>query len=585
MEVKTSNNNLSWTGERFIPGVEGSIEMEHLHRYWSVVKLCQGKDVLDIACGEGYGSYTLAQVARSVIGVDVARQAVEHAQQKYKGAGLSFLEGSCQSIPAPPHSFDVVVSFETLEHIVEHEEFMQEIKRVLRSDGLLIISTPDKHIYSDITNYKNEFHVRELYEQQFDQLLKEKFKHVEILWQEVLSGSFLMKEGASEKRSVLLYEQEDKELCQLNRVRKSPYMVALASDHTLPELDESVLVIPPELGNHLLNMNKDLPAALKSVNELKREKIRLEGVLNEKEEIIQRLEQEKSNLQEEKDSLQDKLHFKQGVINRLANERTQISGVPPSAVLPSKIGKSSKQSVQAKRAIQPNEHFSLPTEVKEVHHRIKESGLFDAEFYRAKYPDVQGTDDNALIHFILHGYKERRQPHPLFDPGFYLKKYPQVHDSGQNYLCHFLAHGNSGDFQPHPVFDPSFYLENYPEVQAAGKNPLCHFLAFGGVEERNPHPFFSTSFYLKEYPDVVINPLIHYILYGAAEGRNPSPSFDTNFYVQRYSDVKESGCNPLEHYILHGVAENRRTQPLQQQKEELQKGFFLPLVNPPSTRP
>ncbi|MFC7552845.1 class I SAM-dependent methyltransferase [Pseudoroseomonas wenyumeiae] len=112
--------------------IQGQIEIEHLHRYFLAREASRGLDVLDIASGEGYGSALLAQVARSVIGVDVAEGAVDYAQQNYKRDNLRFLHGDGRAIPVADASVDVVVSFETLEHLYEQDMFLAECRRVLR---------------------------------------------------------------------------------------------------------------------------------------------------------------------------------------------------------------------------------------------------------------------------------------------------------------------------------------------------------------------------------------------------------------------------------------------------------------------
>lgn len=72
-----------FTGERYVPDVGGAIRAEHLHRYWLAVDLVRGRDVLDVACGEGYGSFLLSQAARSVTGADVSAEVIEHARNTY----------------------------------------------------------------------------------------------------------------------------------------------------------------------------------------------------------------------------------------------------------------------------------------------------------------------------------------------------------------------------------------------------------------------------------------------------------------------------------------------------------------------
>ena len=123
---------LSFTGERFHPDLAGDMWAEHWHRYHFVLPLVAGKKVLDVASGEGYGSALMSSVAATVAGLDVSPDAVAHASATYaRRQNLSFAQGSCAKLPFDDDSFDAVVSFETIEHIVEQNEFLDEIKRVL----------------------------------------------------------------------------------------------------------------------------------------------------------------------------------------------------------------------------------------------------------------------------------------------------------------------------------------------------------------------------------------------------------------------------------------------------------------------
>src|SRR3954471_14002428 len=148
---------MEFTGERFVPGTRGNIELEHLHRYLQAGEIAAGKVVLDIASGEGYGSAMLANSAARVIGVDISAAAVYHAADRYKKENLEYKVGSCADIPVPDASVDMVVSFETLEHHDQHEQMMREFKRVLRPAGVVLISSPDKDHYSVAPNYSNPY--------------------------------------------------------------------------------------------------------------------------------------------------------------------------------------------------------------------------------------------------------------------------------------------------------------------------------------------------------------------------------------------------------------------------------------------
>ena len=123
--------------------------------------MSKGQRVLDIASGEGYGSDLLAEVAEYVVGVDIAHEVVRHARVRYRRPNLAFAAGDCVAIPLASQSIDVVVSFETLEHHDRHADMMQEVKRVLRPGGLLIISSPDRHEYSEVPDTRS-YHAHEL---------------------------------------------------------------------------------------------------------------------------------------------------------------------------------------------------------------------------------------------------------------------------------------------------------------------------------------------------------------------------------------------------------------------------------------
>ena len=224
---------MDFTGERYVPAVEGQIKYEHLHRYALCLELVAGKSVLDIASGEGYGAALLAAVAESVTGVDIDAGSVEHARHLYYKSNLTFLVGGCERVPLPDHSFDVVTSFETIEHHDKHEEMLDEIKRVLKPGGTLVISSPNRLTYSDEPGYRNPFHVKELYYDEFHELLRGRFKSIRMFGQRLAAGSFVYPLGSSGGSNLKSLTGDAAAVSRHVRELPSPiYFVAVCSDDT-----------------------------------------------------------------------------------------------------------------------------------------------------------------------------------------------------------------------------------------------------------------------------------------------------------------------------------------------------------------
>ena len=181
---------LPFTGERFTPECVREIWYEHWHRYVFARRIAKGRRVLDAACGEGYGSALLADVAAEVIGVDIDAKSIAHARERYAvHANLRFEQGDATRLDFPPGRFDLVVCFETLEHVQDQERMIAGFARVLTDDGILMVSSPDRHAYSEVSGFRNEFHVRELYRDELLALLKPHFPSVDLFGQKLLFQS------------------------------------------------------------------------------------------------------------------------------------------------------------------------------------------------------------------------------------------------------------------------------------------------------------------------------------------------------------------------------------------------------------
>jgi len=173
-----------FTGERVVPGeVEPDLWNEHVSRYAFAARFTAGRLVLDAGCGTGYGSALLAQSAATVAGLDVASETVESARKSYTGP--KFLAGSCSFLPFREGAFDVVVSFEVIEHLHQQDLFIAECRRVLKRDGLLIVSTPNTLYYAESRAEAgpNPFHEHEYEAQEFETALRTQFANVALLLQ------------------------------------------------------------------------------------------------------------------------------------------------------------------------------------------------------------------------------------------------------------------------------------------------------------------------------------------------------------------------------------------------------------------
>ncbi|CAH1223472.1 glycosyltransferase [Paenibacillus sp. JJ-223] len=217
---------MDFTGERFIPHeTDEELQIEHTQRYNMLNRLVENKVVLDAACGEGYGSFLLSNSASKVTGIDIDPQTIGHARKKYVKENLDYFVTSIEHMPFPDQSFDIVVSFETLEHVDEKMQlaFLKEVQRLLKENGTLIISTPNKKYYSDQRGYSNAFHVKELYREEFFELLKEHFAYVNIVSQRFEVVSLIDNPSSERETEFFVQEQQKGEAFE-------KYMIAFCSN-------------------------------------------------------------------------------------------------------------------------------------------------------------------------------------------------------------------------------------------------------------------------------------------------------------------------------------------------------------------
>ncbi len=223
------STTLEFTGERFVPGVPGEIELEHVHRYALAQALVAGRRVLDCACGEGYGSALLAKTAASVAGVDIDGPTLAHARATYAALqNVAFHQASAAALPFADASFDAIASFETIEHLPAELQprMLAEFARVLAPGGLLILSAPNRVEYSEKRGYANEFHLHEHDRADLDALMAPHFAARRFHHQRVWFGSTIWSETGGDTFDARVADTEE---AGAQRLPPAMYYVVLAA--------------------------------------------------------------------------------------------------------------------------------------------------------------------------------------------------------------------------------------------------------------------------------------------------------------------------------------------------------------------
>ncbi|MCK5212100.1 class I SAM-dependent methyltransferase [Candidatus Parcubacteria bacterium] len=178
--------------ERVIPNFKDYTFQRHWERYKFACPFTKGKKVLSVACGTGYGEHYFASKGKAgqVLGLDYSQEAIEYANNKYKHPNLSYMNMDARDLSSlESSSFDLVVSFETIEHLDKDKKFLSELKRLCRPGGKIILSTPNK-AYSYRSAIKKKplasFHIREYRENEFKRLISEFFDSFELYGQKII---------------------------------------------------------------------------------------------------------------------------------------------------------------------------------------------------------------------------------------------------------------------------------------------------------------------------------------------------------------------------------------------------------------
>jgi ubiquinone/menaquinone biosynthesis C-methylase UbiE len=291
---------VEFTGERYFPELDSpEIGYSHWHRYLYACQFTVNKVVLDIACGEGYGSHLFAQTAYKVIGVDIDEETISHAASKYQKENLSFIVGSVSDIPIVENSFDTIISFETIEHITENlqREFLHEVKRLLKKDGTFLISTPNRLFCGDVPVYTNKFHVKEFYPDEFKELLSNYFKNIVLLGHNLYAGSYIWNPECTTTDFLELdIEFTEKGFSPARDGKYILYMIAVCSDNEISDLRPSLLI---DLSQRVYKLRLEETAKLvekeQQLKTLKEQQIALlQSLITEKEQQLKTLEEQLS---------------------------------------------------------------------------------------------------------------------------------------------------------------------------------------------------------------------------------------------------------------------------------------------------
>ncbi|MCX5656728.1 MAG: methyltransferase domain-containing protein [Candidatus Omnitrophica bacterium] len=170
------------TGERILLNKETAFTVaRHFCAYKLAGNYICGKSVLDFGCGEGYGSHYLAGLAKKVTAVDRDREIIAYASDKYQKDNIAFITFDSARLDSLGDKFDVICSFQVIEHISDTDAFLKNIANLLNPEGVFICSTLNKLDSSPHSDTPiNKFHVREYLFSDFESMLKQYFRKVEI---------------------------------------------------------------------------------------------------------------------------------------------------------------------------------------------------------------------------------------------------------------------------------------------------------------------------------------------------------------------------------------------------------------------
>ena len=258
-----------FTGERVIPGqVELDLWNEHFSRYAFAARLSRRKRVLDAGCGTGYGSAELARAASLVVGLDIAGEALAYAGEHYPLPNLRLLRASCDALPFQDGAFDLVVSFEVIEHLKDWRAFLLEIRRLLAPGGQCVLSTPNRDCYevSRGAAGANPYHEHEFTFEEFREELGAVFPHISLFLQNHSEG-FVFQPARS------FSPAEARVDCGAGRPEDSHFFVAVCA--LAPQTGAPTFLYLPKAANILREREEQIAKLVQTVSAVSEERDKL----------------------------------------------------------------------------------------------------------------------------------------------------------------------------------------------------------------------------------------------------------------------------------------------------------------------
>ncbi|MEM1330742.1 MAG: glycoside hydrolase family 99-like domain-containing protein [Planctomycetota bacterium] len=606
------SGELAWTGERYVSQVEGQIQIEHHHRYLFAAQFCAGKRVLDIASGEGFGAALMSREADRVIGMDASEEAVAFARREYGGPRVSFEVGRCESIPLPEDSIDVVVSFETIEHIAEQERFLDEVRRVLAPGGLFICSTPDRDVYSEHES-DNPYHLRELTREEFEGLLGARFERSRVMSQRLVCGSWIIDADGKRSEQATFETEGDGVYRRRDGLGTSPYLIAVASDEKLPHITGGGL-------NHLRysagwqdELRRKLTDSRDELREARKQSVRAHGELDRQRKLAEAsrghaetLKAESANLSDRVRELQKHANAQREAINELrvqsragreALERVlrdrdrQLSSASAEAV-------AERRRIATLEAALKDARSARGLASAQAEATAAEVGALEAAVVSARRDASEARARQAAGATALSELEAMRQRMGAMGirKAAWLSLRRRYRQLTQPMMRASRLDAAERAIRSSGLFDVDYYLAHNADVAQAGIDPLRHFVEAGCDEGRRPCAWFDPAFYRAHHRDVSrtgVNVFAHYATHGRTEGRLPSG--ESLAPLARVQDrraavsapaVSSPGPEPIMTAAtsIHVPSESRPVPSVQLDREQAERtrvlAFYLPQFHP-----